>query len=198
MAMTLGGKRSGEVTPTMNVTPLVDVVLVLPIIFMVITPLLTKKFWIHTPKQEKQEVERKELAQDPEPPLVLRVGSGRDVSVNGTAVGVDEVAGRLRRMFAAREDHVLFFDADDSVPYGFAVEVMDRAREGGAVTIATLTAPLQAEFGSLGGCAGAAPPAQVRRVAPRWVAQACKSASSQAQRPARRFSGPPLTGLRRR
>src|SRR5262249_14464089 len=144
MAMTVSMVRGKGVVPTMNVTPLVDVVLVLLIIFMVITPLLTKKFWIHTPKQEKQEVEQQQLAQEPEPPLVLRVAAERTVSINGATVSVDELADRLRRMFAARDDHVLFFDAADAVPYGFAVEVMDQARAGGAVTIATLTSALAA------------------------------------------------------
>jgi biopolymer transport protein ExbD len=146
MAMNLGdsgGKRKG-VTPEMNVTPLVDVVLVLLIIFMVITPLLTKHFWIHTPRQEKEEVEKQELADDPDPPLVLRVAADKSISVNGAAVGQEELAERLKRMFAARDDHILFFDAADDVPYGFAVEVMDQAREGGAVTIATLTDALEA------------------------------------------------------
>jgi len=141
--MNVGGGSGKAVTPTMNVTPLVDVVLVLLIIFMVITPLLTKRFWIHTPKQEKQEVKKEELAQDPSPPLVLRVAADRAISINGTTVGFEELVERLRRMFAARDDHVLFFDAADQAPYGFAVQVMDRAREGGAVTIATLTTPLE-------------------------------------------------------
>ena len=66
------------VAPQMNVTPLVDVVLVLLIIFMVITPLLSKNFWVHTPKQEKEEIEKQELADDPDPPLVLRVGADRN------------------------------------------------------------------------------------------------------------------------
>lgn len=152
MAMNLGNASGKGVAPSMNVTPLVDVVLVLLIIFMVITPLLTKKFWVHTPKQEKEEVTRQELQQDPDPPLVLRVGAGRSITVNGTEVGFDELSDRLKRMFAAREDHVLFFDADDQAEYGFAVEVMDRAREGGAVTIATLTSALE-------GGAQAPPPA---------------------------------------
>jgi biopolymer transport protein ExbD/biopolymer transport protein TolR len=138
-------RKAGGVLPDMNVTPLVDVVLVLLIIFMVITPLLTKKFWVHTPKQEKEEVTKQELQQDPDPPLVLRVGAGRTITVNGTDVGFDELSDRLKRMFAAREDHILFFDADDQAEYGFAVEVMDRAREGGAVTIATLTTALGGE-----------------------------------------------------
>ena len=72
------------------------------------------------------------------------MGAGRTVSVNGATVGFGELADRLRRMFAARDDHILFFDAADEAEYGFAVEVMDRAREGGAVTIATLTSALTA------------------------------------------------------
>jgi biopolymer transport protein ExbD/biopolymer transport protein TolR len=144
MAISLGGGHGKGVAPSMNVTPLVDVVLVLLIIFMVITPLLTKKFWVHTPKQEKEEVTKEQLVEDPDPPLVLRVAANREVTVNGTVVALDELVPRLRRMFAARDDHVLFFDAADDTEYGFAVEVMDRAREGGAVTIATLTAALGA------------------------------------------------------
>ena len=160
MAMNVGNASGKGVAPSMNVTPLVDVVLVLLIIFMVITPLLTKKFWVHTPKQEKEEVTKQELQQDPDPPLVLRVGAGRSVTVNGTDVPFEELSDRLRRMFAAREDHVLFFDADDQAEYGFAVEVMDRAREGGAVTIATLTTALSGGDAQPASAAAAiAPPA---------------------------------------
>ncbi|MEO6029657.1 MAG: biopolymer transporter ExbD, partial [Candidatus Binatia bacterium] len=130
-----GDKKKHGVSPEMNVTPLVDVVLVLLIIFMVITPLLSKHFWIHTPKQEKEEVAHDE-APDPDPPLVLRVAADKAITVNGTAVEYAELADRLKRMFAAREDHIIFFDAADDVVYGYAVEVMDQARAGGAVTIA--------------------------------------------------------------
>ncbi len=143
MAMTMGAGGDGKtVVPQMNVTPLVDVVLVLLIIFMVITPLLTKTFWIHTPKQETEQVPQQQLQDDPNPPLVIRVGPDRTIEVNGTAVQFDELPDRLRRMFAARDDHVLFFDASDDAEYGFAVKVMDQARAGGAVTIATLTQAL--------------------------------------------------------
>ena len=139
MAMAVGAGHGKGVAPQMNVTPLVDVVLVLLIIFMVITPLLSKNFWVHLPKQEKEEVTRDELQADPTPPLVLHVGAGRLIQVNGTEVPFEELRERLKRMFAARDDHVLFFDAADDAEYGFAVEAMDQARAGGAVTIATLT-----------------------------------------------------------
>jgi len=145
VAISLGPDDGKRVAPQMNVTPLVDVVLVLLIIFMVITPLLTKNFWVHTPKQEKEEVERQQLDDDPTPLLVLRVGGDRSVNVNGADVPFPELADRLKRMFAARDDHILFFDAADDAEYGFAVEVMDQAREGGAVTIAALTTALAAQ-----------------------------------------------------
>src|SRR5216684_3100419 len=101
MAMSVGTRGDNAVAPQMNVTPLVDVVLVLLIIFMVITPLLTKNFWVHTPRQEEKEVTRDELEQDPSPPLVLRVDAGRSIRVNGADIPFAELAERLRRMFAA-------------------------------------------------------------------------------------------------
>lgn len=143
MAFDVGGQKNGKQPgPDMNVTPLIDVVLVLLIIFMAMTPLVAQRFWVHTPKQEKKEVEQQELNNDPNPPLVLKIDADKKVIVNGTTVELAELSERLRRMFAAREDHVLFFDAADDTPFGLAVEVMDKAREGGAVTIATLTKPV--------------------------------------------------------
>jgi biopolymer transport protein ExbD len=142
MALSIGTPSGKTVTPQMNVTPLVDVVLVLLIIFLVVTPLLSKNFWVHLPKQEKEEVDQEDLKQDPDPPLVLRVGPNRAIQVNGVDLAFAELSGRLKRMFAARDDHILFFDASDDADYGFAVEVLDQAREGGAVTIAPLTQAL--------------------------------------------------------
>ncbi|MDX2168480.1 MAG: biopolymer transporter ExbD [Deltaproteobacteria bacterium] len=149
MGMQVGGGGGKHVAPVMNVTPLVDIVLVLLIIFIVVTPQLTRKFWVHTPKQEKKDVE--EQQQDPNPPLVLRIAADRSLSVNSTELTLPELAPRLRRMFAARDDHIIFFDAADGVDYGFAVQVMDQARAGGAVTIAPLIKKLND--------AAAAPPA---------------------------------------
>jgi biopolymer transport protein ExbD len=130
------------VVPQMNVTPLVDVVLVLLITFMVITPLLTKTFWVHTPAQRTEEVERTQLAD--EQPLVLRITRDGTLRVNGADVTLAELPERLRRMFAARDDHVLFFDADDDASYGLVMQALDQAREGGAVTLGMLTSPMQA------------------------------------------------------
>jgi len=148
MAMDAGPRGATDVAPQMNVTPLVDVVLVLLIIFMVITPLLAKTFWIHTPQQEKEEIDARDVQNDPAPPLVLHVAADRSLELNGATLGYEELPERLRRVFAARTDHVLFVDADDQAAYGFVVQVMDQARDGGAVTIAALTEPLGASASS--------------------------------------------------
>jgi biopolymer transport protein ExbD/biopolymer transport protein TolR len=158
--MTLGsvGGRKKVVDPVMNVTPLVDVVLVLLIIFMVVTPLLSKNFWVHLPRQEKEEITPDQQQNDPDPPLVLRVTSDRTIQVNGAVVGLDELSSRLKRMFAARDDHILFFDADDETDYGYDVEVLDQARDGGAVTIAPLVEALTQQAPAGDAAPAAAPP----------------------------------------
>lgn len=130
-----GNKR----TPEMNVTPLVDVVLVLLIIFMVVTPMLMREFWMHLPKQEKKEVQQSSKGEEP---LVLQVLQGDRIMVNKAEIQLDHLPEKLKRMFAARNDHVLFVDIKDDANYGFAVQAMDKAREGRAVTISLLTKQL--------------------------------------------------------
>jgi biopolymer transport protein ExbD/biopolymer transport protein TolR len=159
MGMNVGSKKG--VVPVMNVTPLVDIVLVLLIIFMVITPLMMKRFFVYTPKQEKKMVDQPEPpADDSQKALVLYIASDKTININAVSLPLDQVSDRLQRMFAAREDHLLFFDAEDDVDYGFAVQVMDQARAGGATTIAPLTMALsKAPAAEEQAAGGAAPPA---------------------------------------
>ena len=125
----------------MNVTPLVDVVLVLLIIFMVITPLLNKQMTVNVPikPEDKPEVAPNPLA---EPQVVLWVGSDGKARINKEIVPDDQLATRLRSVFAARRDQTLFFDSHDDAPFGRAVQVLDTARGAGITTIAVLTEPL--------------------------------------------------------
>ncbi len=140
--LSVGGKKK-RVTPSMNVTPLVDVVLVLLIIFMVITPMMTKHFWVHHPK--KAAAATPQEAPDPDDvPIVLSVRADQTIWVNNDQVTFENLNEKVARVLAARPDgEVIFFDADDHVPYGDAVRVLDHARGGGAVHIAVLTDPVQ-------------------------------------------------------
>jgi biopolymer transport protein ExbD/biopolymer transport protein TolR len=129
-----GGRKKSKVQPAVNVTPLVDVVLVLLIIFMVVTPLLAKQFWVHVPKDEKDKPPPPE--QEEKIPLVMTVDKDGTIRINREEIARDDIKVRLPRMFAARGDHVLVFDADNEANYGEVMQAMDEARGAGAITIA--------------------------------------------------------------
>jgi biopolymer transport protein ExbD len=137
MAFDLGAGRGG-VRPSMNVTPLVDVVLVLLIIFMVVTPMLTKQLWRHVPPKRDDADQRPPPSPDALSPIVLTLGADGQPRVNGEAIARSELPQRLRRMLNARADKVVFFDASDAVAYGDAVTLMDEVRGGGVDAIAVL------------------------------------------------------------
>jgi biopolymer transport protein ExbD/biopolymer transport protein TolR len=136
MGVSTGGK-SKTAQPVVNVTPLVDVALVVLIIFMVVTPMMTKTFWTNLPQEEKTEVTPP--PEDKDPPLVMTIDQKGVIRVNQTVLTKDQIKERLPRMLAAKKQRVLYFDAHDNVPYGTAVEVMDLARSGDARSIAILT-----------------------------------------------------------
>ncbi|MDP1921439.1 MAG: biopolymer transporter ExbD [Myxococcales bacterium] len=139
MGMSLGdsgGKRRGGAKPVMNVTPLVDVVLVLLIIFMVVTPLLTKQLWLNVPP--KPEENSPPPPADVLPPIVITLAKDGVTKVNSEPVAKDQLAARVLGMVNARPDKVVFFDAASDVPYGQALEVMDVVRGGGVETLAVL------------------------------------------------------------
>jgi biopolymer transport protein TolR len=145
MGMDVGGGGGGKkkqrgARPAMNVTPLVDVVLVLLIIFMVVTPLLAKQFWLNVPK--KEEKAETPPPSDDNPPVVLAVTAEGKLKIGPEEVLDTDLQDKLKRVFAGRGDHTLFFGAAPEVPFGRAMEAMDLARRGGAITIAVMTEPL--------------------------------------------------------
>jgi len=138
MGMTLGAKRQGA-QPIMNVTPLVDVVLVLLIIFMVVAPLLSKNFWLEVPKVEK--------TTNPPPAdsrnIVVSIDAQGTVRINSMIVTKDDLKPRLSAILAERTDKVVYFNAAGDLPYADVVEVLDKARSGGAATIAVVSTELE-------------------------------------------------------
>ncbi len=132
-----GGSKPGRATPQMNVTPLVDVVLVLLIIFMVITPLLAKQFWLSLPDKVDKAEPPPEDSKSVQ--IVVFVNAAGEIEVNHEVIPKGEFEGRLKRMLAGTGQRNVFFDAADDADFGRAVEVMDLARGGGAASIAVLT-----------------------------------------------------------
>ncbi len=122
----------------MNVTPLVDVVLVLLIIFMVVAPLLVKQFHLLLPPEAKADVATPPPDDDAQ--IVLRLAADGTIRINRDIVTREALPERLRRMFAAKVDDIVFFDAEPGANYGEAVALMDTARGAGALTVAVVTA----------------------------------------------------------
>ena len=131
MGMGGGGGGSGRVKSDINVTPLVDVVLVLLIIFLVTMPILMKDISIDIPKKTEDNVPA-DMVPDQ---LTLEYRAGR-LSISGSEVQRTELAERLRERLDRKRDKIVFVDFDDETRYGEAVILMDVAKGAGATTIA--------------------------------------------------------------
>ncbi len=141
MGMNIGASNKKMPTPNVNVTPLVDVALVVLIIFMVVTPLMTKTFWLNLPEKDDKQAPPPPPSQNNEP-LVLTVDQSGVIRINKTVLSKTELKERLPRMLAAKRQKILYFDAHDKLAYGKAVEAMDLSRSAGAGSIAILTQPV--------------------------------------------------------
>ncbi|MCC6621493.1 MAG: biopolymer transporter ExbD [Deltaproteobacteria bacterium] len=121
-----------------NVTPMVDVVLVLLIIFMVVTPLLDKDIEIAIPKTETVE-DRDEV---PAEQLLLRINDKGDLFLNDRPITLEEYAATMKRQMEARTDSmkVLFIAPADDANYGRMVTVIDVAKGAGVRVIGMSTA----------------------------------------------------------
>src|SRR2546430_7708548 len=118
-----------------NVTPLVDVMLVLLIIFMVTAPILQQGVTVDLPK-----VTAGPLAGQEEQ-LVVNVGKGGQFFLNDTAMTADQLTTKLRAIAVARPDRQLYVRADQAVPYGEVMRVMGAVHDAGLVRVGLVTEP---------------------------------------------------------
>jgi biopolymer transport protein ExbD len=129
-------KPKAAVTPDMNVTPLVDVVLVLLIIFMVLAPVVSAHDLGRLPPPDQEDEQLAEQNPD-DKPLVLRVtererddGEVEGVfSVGAIELDVEDAPNRLGRLVAGRKDKVIYVDAADTTDYGFVLQAMSFAKD---------------------------------------------------------------------
>jgi biopolymer transport protein ExbD len=130
-------KPASTMNTDINVTPLVDVVLVLLIIFMVVTPLLEKDIPLTLPSMEKVE----EVKDVPPDQLVVHIAESGDLKVNFTPVDLTELSEKLKDKLVnkAPNDKVVFVVADDKAAYSRLVAVLDAAKLAGAQTLGMAT-----------------------------------------------------------
>jgi biopolymer transport protein TolR len=132
------GGRSGGVVSDINVTPLVDVMLVLLIVFMVAAPMMTTGVPVQLPKTAA-----KPLEADPETPLTISLDKGGKIFVQQSEISQDQLVPKLKAILATRKpgNDRLYLKADQTVDYGQVMVIMGHLNASGFTKIGLVTEP---------------------------------------------------------
>ncbi len=131
-----GPRSESRPMADINVTPLVDVILVLLIIFMVTAPMMQQGVDVDLPQTTSQPIEGQEQR------LVVTINAKREVFVNQEKVDASLLRRHLERSTASRLNREVFLRADRSVPYGFVVRIMAEIKNAGIEKLGMVTEPL--------------------------------------------------------
>jgi biopolymer transport protein TolR len=137
MAMAVGGKK--DVMVDINITPLIDVLLVLIIIFMVITPLVPKGLDTLVPQPNPNAEPSEELLRRT---VVVSIDATRRIAINTELVDLRTLGPRLEDIFKTRSDRVMFVKGDPTLPFGDIAQIVDIAKGAGVDKIGLITKEL--------------------------------------------------------
>ena len=137
MAMNMG--NAGSIRSEINITPLVDVVLVLLIIFMVTVPLLQRGYAAQVPPKVESAAPTPNQDQ-----IIVRMDAQGQTFINKTPVPYESFAGALKTAMTGRSQKVVFFAADGELPYEKVVNFMDLVRNNGAENLGIVFDDLRA------------------------------------------------------
>ena len=132
-----GNEGRQDLISDINVTPLVDVMLVLLIIFMVTAPMMTHGVKVDLPTTESKSIKTQE------DPLILSITKKRDIFIENYKVELGDLKGKLNKIFANRAAKEILLQADKNVPYGFVMSVMSQVKEAGITKVGMITEPLR-------------------------------------------------------
>src|SRR5688572_12147013 len=145
MGMSGGNRGQGRVTMSeINVTPMVDVMLVLLIIFMVTAPLIQQGVKVNLPEAKATPVEAADKK------LVLSIDTSQRVFIGDAEVALNELEKKLTANAKAQADKEVYLHADRDVPYGVVVEVMAAAQRAGITNVGMITDPAAGAAASKG------------------------------------------------
>jgi biopolymer transport protein ExbD len=130
-----GGARGNAPSSEINVTPLIDIVLVLLIIFMVMTPVMLKELAAAVPRKATDET----VVPPGAAPTIVRLDGAGALSISGEPVAVEALAARVSERMLHDRKKTVFFDVDDHARYSEAVKLMDICKGAGAKTLGIVT-----------------------------------------------------------
>jgi biopolymer transport protein TolR len=133
MAMKSGG--DGELNAEINVTPMVDVMLVLLIIFMITAPMMNTGVEIDLPQVTAKQIE------DPEGKLVLTIDAAKQITLGGTKIKWEELGAKLKSNDRVQKEGAIYIDAADTLQYGAVAKAMAVAKNAGVPKVMLLTDP---------------------------------------------------------
>jgi len=133
--MQVGGKDSGFMGE-INVTPFVDVMLVLLIIFMVTAPMMVEGVNVDLPQTTAQPLESEKE------PLVVTIDKDGQVFINDFKTGRDIFATKLTKVLEARQDRTVYLKADKTIPYGVVMQIMSEIKGTGVAKLGMVTLPV--------------------------------------------------------
>ncbi len=119
-----------------NVTPFVDVMLVLLIIFMVTAPMMMQGVDVNLPKTTTRHIKTKDE------PLILTVNKKREVFIENHRIEINNLEIKIKKIFENRRDKEILLRADKDVPYGFVIKVIARVKRAGIDKLGMVTEPL--------------------------------------------------------
>jgi biopolymer transport protein TolR len=133
MAMSMGG-GSGGIKADINVTPLVDIMLVLLIIMMLIAPLLQKGVNVRLPLADNTSEKP-----DTQEQTVVHVDAQKNLYVNNIQVSESEAVDRIKYALEEKSERVVYLKGDTDAPYASIMSMMDKLREAGIENVALIT-----------------------------------------------------------